>query len=377
MNDPTDSAALSTEHMLGHGFYNKHAQAQAAANRFGLNLIEQAIQRVDLARVGDVFRIADYGAAQGRNSLLPIKTALSALRARGSTLPVVVAHTDLPTNDWTTLFQTVLSSPESYVVGQPDLFVSASGTSIYRQMFPPGQIAFGYSAITTHWLSRKPADIPGHIWSVRATGAVHELWAQRAREDWCSLRHRCAELAPSGQLVMVNSGADANGQSGAEPLIDVVNGVLQDMVSDGTLGEDEYARMAIPTYYRVEREWREPFDDPDFVRAHPLQLLHYEESTLGDVFVDRYERTRDAGAFARADATFFRAAFEPSLVVALREDRSDADRARLIDAFAQRLQGALAQDPASHGARWVLQLMWIAKGGERGIVSRPAGGIRG
>jgi hypothetical protein len=368
MNDATDSASLSPEHMLGHGFYNKHAQAQAAANRFGLNLIEQAIRRVDLARVGDVFRIADYGAAQGRNSLLPIKTALSVLRAQGATLPVVVAHTDLPTNDWTTLFQTVLSSPESYVVGQPDLFVSASGTSIYQQMFPPEQIAFGYSAITTHWLSRKPADIPGQIWSVRATGAVHERWAHRAREDWYTfLRHRCAELAPSGQLVMVNSGADANGQSGAEPLIDSVNGVLQDMVSEGALGEDEYARMAIPTYYRVAREWREPFDDPEFVRVHPLQLLHYEESALGDVFVDRYDQTGDARAFAQSDAGFFRAAFEPSLFVALRADRSDADRARLIDAFAQRLEGALARDPTSHGTRWVLQLMWIAKGGTRGV----------
>ena len=41
---------------------------------------------IDLGQIGDEFRIADFGPAQGENSLLP-------------------------TNDWTTLFQTVLSLP--------------------------------------------------------------------------------------------------------------------------------------------------------------------------------------------------------------------------------------------------------------------------
>ncbi len=225
MPEATDRDAPSAEHMLGHGFYSKHAQAQAAANRFGLDLIQQAIHQVDFARVGDVFRIADYGAAQGHNSLLPIKAALSAVRARGCTLPVAVTHTDLPTNDWTTLFQTVLSSPESYVVDQPNLFVSASGTSIYR---------------------------------------------------------------------------------------------------------------------------------------------HYEEFALADVFVDQYDESHDAGAFATADGAFFRAAFEPALFVALGEDRSAAERASLIERFGQRLERALSDDPASHSARWVLQLMWIDKGADAG-----------
>jgi hypothetical protein len=356
------STQPSAEHMLGHGFYNKHAQAQGAANRSGLTLIEQAIQRIDLARVQEVFRIADYGSAQGRNSLLPLKTALAALRARPFALPVSVVHTDLPTNDWTTLFQTVLFSPDSYTADHSNVFAYASGTSIYQPIFPPRQIAFGYSAITTHWLSCASAALPGHVWSPRATGIVRAAWAARAREDWYSfLRYRCAEMIPSGQLVMVNSGADANGSSGAEPLLDLVNAVLQDMVKGGALRADEYAKMAIPTYYRTEREWREPFGDPDFLRSHPLRLVHYEELALDDVYADQYGRTQDARAFAAADAAFFRAAFEPSLFVAAGLDRSDADKQRVIDIFSQELQAALAKNPAAYAVRWVLQLMWVAK----------------
>jgi hypothetical protein len=70
----------SEEHMLGHGFYNKHSHEQAKANTYGLPLIVEAINRIDLAQIGSEFRIADYGSAQGLNSLLPMKTAVAQIR---------------------------------------------------------------------------------------------------------------------------------------------------------------------------------------------------------------------------------------------------------------------------------------------------------
>src|SRR6266508_1101513 len=49
------------------------------------------------------------------------------------------------------------------LVGERDVFCFASGTSVYQQIFPPNHIAFGYSAIVEHWLSRKPGNIPNEI----------------------------------------------------------------------------------------------------------------------------------------------------------------------------------------------------------------------
>jgi hypothetical protein len=154
MNQPSRGLLTprSEEHMLGHGFYNKHSHEQGKANAYALPLIPEAIAKIDLDQTGDEFRIADYGSAQGQNSLLPMKTAIAEIRklarksGRGSR-PISVTHTDLPTNDWTTLFQTVLSSPDSYLVAQNDVFCFASGTSVYDQVFPANHIAFGYSAI--------------------------------------------------------------------------------------------------------------------------------------------------------------------------------------------------------------------------------------
>jgi S-adenosylmethionine-dependent carboxyl methyltransferase len=358
-NPPTER---SDEHMLGHGFYNKHSHAQAKANSYALPLIVEAINRINLLEVGTEFRIGDYGSAQGQNSLLPMKTAISHIRALAAKLqnpglPISVTHTDLPTNDWTTLFQTVLFSPESYLVGQRNVFCFASGTSVYQEIFPPNHIAFGYSAIVEHWLSRKPCDIPNEIWSVRATGKVHETWAAQAKADWNAfLEYRAREMQQTAQLLIVGSGADATGNSGAEGLIDLANHVLQELVKEGTLYADEYKQMAIPTYYRTAEEWKEPFSS-----TSALSLDFFEELRLPDSNLEKFEQDGDAQAFAEAYTGFFKAAYEPCLFVSLRGTRTPQSRQAVIDSFSNKLQAALAHDPKKYSCHWVLQLMLISK----------------
>jgi SAM dependent carboxyl methyltransferase len=130
----------SEEHMLGHGFYNKHSHEQRKANAFTLPLIAEAINQINLDQIGDEFRIADHGSAQGQNSLLPMKTAIAqikelAAKHRRIAIPISITHTDLPTNDWATLFQTILFSPDSYLADERNIFCFGSGTSIYGKFF--------------------------------------------------------------------------------------------------------------------------------------------------------------------------------------------------------------------------------------------------
>ena len=372
MNQPSRGSLTprSEEHMLGHGFYNKHSHEQGKANAYALPLIPEAIAKADLDQIGDEFRIADYGSAQGENSLLPMKTAIAEIKKLASkaarrTPAISVTHTDLPTNDWTTLFQTVLSSPDSYLVGEKDVFCFASGTSVYQQIFPPNHIAFGYSAIVEHWLSRKPCDIPNEIWSVRATGKVRDNWAQQAKADWRAfLQYRALEMQSSARLLVVGSGADACGNSGAEGLIDLANSVLQELVKEGVLFASEYERMAIPTYYRTVEEWKQPFtSDSNAARRLPLSFDYFEEIRLPDVYLEQFEQSGDALAFAEAYTGFFKAAYEPCLFVSLSSSRTPQDRQHVIESFSQRLQSALAKDPQKYSCRWVLQLMVISRAG--------------
>jgi hypothetical protein len=354
--------------MLSHGFYNKHSHEQAKANTYALPLIVEAINRIDLGQIGSEFRIADYGSAQGQNSLLPMKTAIAQIRtlaaeSSGTAIPIDVTHTDLPTNDWSTLFQTVLFSPDSYLAGEKDVFCFASGTSVYQQIFPANHIAFGYSAIVEHWLSRKPCNIPNEIWSVRATGEVRNTWAAQAKADWHAfLQYRALEMQSSARLLIVGSGAEAKGNSGAEGLIDLANHILQQLVKDGALYPTEYEEIAISTYYRTAQEWKEPFmSDSTFGPVAALSLDHFEEITLPDVYLERFQQDGDAQTFAKAYTGFFKAAYEPCLFVNLSDKRTAESRQQVIDLFSQRLQSALAQDPAKYSCRWVLHLMLISK----------------
>jgi len=142
MNQPNPIlSSRDEEYMLGHGFYNKHSHEQGKANTYGLPLLVDAVKAIDFGQIGDEFRIADFGSAQGQNSLLPIKTAIAqikALRAASArkAIPISVTHTDLLTNDWTTLFQTVFFSPESYLAGQRDVILFRQRHLILSPNFP-------------------------------------------------------------------------------------------------------------------------------------------------------------------------------------------------------------------------------------------------
>ena len=50
MNQPSRGSLTprSEEHMLGHGFYNKHSHEQGKANAYALPLIPEAIAKADL-----------------------------------------------------------------------------------------------------------------------------------------------------------------------------------------------------------------------------------------------------------------------------------------------------------------------------------------
>ena len=150
------------------GFYNAHSQPQHSAAEFGLVLLEQAAAEVPLPAAGLPLVIADYGAAQGRNSLGPMRAAIAAIRARaGGTLPISVVRTDIPGNDFSALFTLLATSPQSYLAGAPDVCAYAAGRSFYQRLFAPAQVGLGWSAIAVHWLSAAPATVPGHIWAPR------------------------------------------------------------------------------------------------------------------------------------------------------------------------------------------------------------------
>jgi hypothetical protein len=104
--------------MESHSYTAAAARLQAAGLRPAITLFEQAAESVPLPRPPQPIVIADYGAATGHNSLLPVSAAIAVLRKR--TRPehsILVTHTDVPDNDFTAMFRTLTGRPSRPPLG--------------------------------------------------------------------------------------------------------------------------------------------------------------------------------------------------------------------------------------------------------------------
>ena len=73
LSGPTGAA------MEGGGSYNRNSAQQGAGGISALPLLEKAAASVAIAPADDPIVIADFGSSQGRNSLLPLSTAIKRL----------------------------------------------------------------------------------------------------------------------------------------------------------------------------------------------------------------------------------------------------------------------------------------------------------
>jgi hypothetical protein len=346
--------------MAPRGYYGAHSVPQGSAGAFGLPVLERAVDAVVLPESPDTpFVIADLGAAGGRNELGPLAAAIGGLRERrGLHGPIVVVHTDIATNDFTALFETVEHDPATYLRA-PDVYAFAAGRSFYERLFPPSSVSLGWSAIAVHWLSRVPVAIPDHVYCAFATGPSRDALARQSATDWRDfLVDRSVELCCGAQLVVVGGAATDDGASGAEGLMTALNDALREAARDGRLRDDEYTSMTIPTWNRTLGDFARPFTDDPAV-AHSLELAEESLQILADPFFVAYERSKDAGAFADAISGFLRAFTEPSLFGTL--DRPPAERSAIADAVYATVRDRAAEDPPSVATSWRVALLRIVR----------------
>jgi len=340
--------------MEGGGYYTAHSQAQQAFGALALDRFETAAAEVAPTQAGAPFVIADFGAAGGGSSLEPMRRALAARAGDG---PALVVHTDIPSNDFSALFELVQSSPQSYA-GMPDVFAYAAGRSFYQSLFPASFLSLGWSSIAVHWLSEVGAPIGDHIYSSFARGDVRAALQGQSAQDWRDfLGHRARELRATGRLIVLGGASTDDGVSGAEGLMDAANDSLRALVAEGMLAESEYRRMTIPTWNRTVAEFTAPFTSGEL--GGRLELLLAELHSLPDPYLTTFERDGDLDGYVSSVVGSFRAAFEQSLWAALDSDRDSASRAAIQSAFTGELTARVVADPRGCAAAWHVVLMDI------------------
>lgn len=330
----------------GSVFHTPSLRLQAAGLRPAIELFERAADEVPLPKPPQPVVIADYGASNGHNSLLPIGAAIARLRAR---IPpeqsILIAHTDIAENDFTALFHTLAEDPDSYLAKDPKVFSSAVGRSFYQQILPSDSVQLGWSSWAIQWLSRIPGPVEDHVHASMSTDEdLRAAYSRQAAEDWHEfIAFRGRELSPHGKLVVLTLGADESGGYGLIPLLDGLRAALAELVTEKALTAEELRAMSIPTVGRSEKDFVAPFAPKG--RFENLSVEHLEVFDAGDRFWTQYRADGDAKAFGDRWAGFARAAVFPALTAALEDGPDEGRPVRFAEQLQQRLAERLAAAP--------------------------------
>jgi hypothetical protein len=325
------------------GAYSRGSRVQAAGLLPALNLFDAAARDVELPHPPQSIVIADYGASAGHNSLLPIGAAIGTIRQRTEHgRAICVVHTDVAENDYTTLFHTLATDPNSYLRDDPDVFPSAVGRSFYQRLLPSSTVTLGWSSWAVQWLSRVPAPIPDHVQVAYSRDeAARTAYARQAADDWIEfLAARSRELVPGGHLVVLTMALD-DGDFGYTPVLQGIVAELDAMAHEGVISGDEVRRMALPTVARSEADLTAPFAPKG--RFSRLTIEHLEMFVADDEIWRRFERDKDAKRFGTRWAAFARASLFPTLATAL--EHGPERETEFFDRLTSGLSTRLADSP--------------------------------
>ncbi|KAI3469732.1 hypothetical protein Pfo_026395 [Paulownia fortunei] len=186
----------------------------------------EAIEETYLTLRPKSLGIADLGCSSGSNALLYIRRIVGAVEKATQNIQQAapefhVCLNDLPTNDFSTIFQALPDLYEELKKGRnngaPSIYIAAYPGNFYGRVFPDDSLHFMYSFSCLHWLSRVPPGIYDEqgkslnkksIYITKnSPPQVCEAYAKQFQEDFSLfLKSRSQELVSGGRMVLVLTG---------------------------------------------------------------------------------------------------------------------------------------------------------------------------
>jgi hypothetical protein len=329
--------------MEGGGFYNQHSSLQAAGIASVLPLWQQVIESVEIDDGPLV--IVDYGSSQGRNSMAPMRAAIEALRGKaGADRPVEVIHTDLPSNDFASLFRALHEDPNSYLAGTARVFPSAIGRSYFEPIIPPNRVHLGWNSWSMHWMSQMPVDVPDQMFAfMSASDEVGAAVKLQQAIDWRRfLEARSSEMRRGAKLLTAFPGRTIEG-TGWEWLCGELWAAILEMGSAGLLSDEEQLRINMPSNPRTLEEINTPFSDTGLCAG--LEIEHVEVVKVPDPCWADFQHNGDAKQLAKRHADTTRAWAGPTIKGQISPDR---DVETVLEDLFSRFANRLAFAPRPH-----------------------------
>ena len=360
--------------MKGGGYYSQRTRGAKDVIDNAVSMLEDAVAALPARTTERSIQIADYGAADGGTSKQAIYRTISALRRRYPQHQITVTYSDLPGNDYSTLFRNLTGvdddSEDNYLKDFGSVFVNACGIGFHSQLMPDQTLDIGFSATAMHYVSEKPCQIPNHVHMVGASGSALDAFSRQARDDWNRiLLSRAAELKPGGRLVFMNFGIDENGRylgnTGGINMFNTFNDIWHELHEEGLITHGEWVDATFSQFYRTREEFCAPLVDPSSeVYQSGLRLVSAHTGVVKCPYRAAYEaagETMSTQEFAASYIPTLRSWSETVFATALDSARPGDARAALVDLFYQRYEDRVAADPTGHAMDYVHCYLAIEK----------------
>lgn len=357
--------------MRDSGYYSQRTAGAKHAIDNTLPLMQQALAALPDA---DALRFADFGAADGGTSAALWSHLVSEIRASGDNRPIEILYTDLPSNDFSTLFRTMQGMEgnpnDAYQSQHENVFVHGCGTGFHRQLMANNSLCIGFSATAMHYVSQKPCEIKDHVHMVGASATERAAFAAQAASDWeAILLARAAEMRTGGRLIILNFGIDEQGRhlghTGGQSMFDRFTAHWRDHLEASTITLEEFERATFVQHYRTVDEFTAPFDNANStVRQAGLKLNNIRTQLTPCPYRKAFLESQGAmssAEFATSLIPTMRSWSETVFSSALNSDRSPEERAAIIDSFYGSYEAEVAMNPDGHAMDYIHAIMEIQK----------------
>ncbi|CAF5060462.1 unnamed protein product [Rotaria sp. Silwood1] len=255
--------------------YNLNSSPQLAAVEASIPFIREAIDVLDISPSSNPLIIADFGSAQGLNSMYAMKMIIEHLKKKDERRQILVIHNDLPTNDWTSLVE-LLNKDKSY-------YGLANGQSFYEQCLPMNSLSIGYSSTAIHWFSSKPCNLSDHCtFDFAQDTKERDLFKRQAHFDYALfLEQRSSELILGSVLILIILGTDDYGSTGHDEQINLLYKCAQLI----KLTPKELLDYTIPLYLRSYSECI----DYELFNRYSFELIKSEFNSVQMPFFKQYQ----------------------------------------------------------------------------------------
>ncbi len=368
-------STASTVAMKGGGYYSESTRGAKDVIDKASPLLFAAVDQISAPPEGRPVQIADMGAADGGTSKETVYNLVSKLRERWPDRQIVVTYTDLPSNDYSQLFKNMAGmtdTPEfTYAKDFDGVFVHGSGTSFHQQILPNESLNIGFSATAMHWISDRPCMIENHVHMVGAEGETRKKFADHAAIDWERiLLARAAEMPVGSRFVFMNFCIDEEGRylgnTGGVNMFSTFHDLWRSMRDKGTITAQEYVNATFPQFYRTEAEFAAPMNDENSpVYKTGLRVNSSFTGVVGCPYRHTFDNSSDMSArdYATSLIPTMRSWSETVFKTALSDDRTDEEKADLVDAFYQSYEDLVAENPDGHAMDYVHCYMTVEKVG--------------